>query len=397
MTTTNINRAKTTTIIAEAILDGQEDGNAFQAQATAANQGKPESELRAAARRHGLTLKELAAQMGVNKGHLCSVANGHRPWTPYLRERVLAVLGEIPGQGVVYRPGGVVTSESSVIRERAREKGMTLKDLAVVVGVSHRYMTQAARGQRDMSPRVQARVESALGGPAEIGAARCANRRHGPVKGETTWIRERARELGLSMRELAEKVGVSLSYLSQVARGLRNMGPAVQARMEAVLEGPARIEPAQRSVVDPRALWDRMDAHGISQNETARRAGISNALLSQIMNGQRTPSGKVLRKLHEVLFRPSAAELVVPAEVKVMAWKKNERQGVVIRGAGGPGAGGNNPGGGTVRIGGRVPWGAEVEYAYRAGYDSRGQVSVAHLVDERGYGVMLSKPEAGTA
>ena len=118
--------------------------------------------------------------------------------------------------------------------------------------------------------------------------------------------------------------------------------------------------------------------------------------MSQIMNGQRTPSGKVLRKLHEVLFQPSAAELVVPAEVKVMAWKKDERNGVVIKGAGGPHSG-STPGGGTVRIGGRVPWGAEVEYAYRAGYDSRGQVSVTHLVDERGYGVMLAKPEAGTA
>ena len=396
MTTTSINQGESINS-AGAILDGQDDGKALQGQVTKANQGKPESELRAAARRRGLTLKELAAQMGVNMGHLCSVANGHRPWTPYLREKVLAVLGEVPGQGIVYRQGGVVTSESSVIRERAREQGMTLKDLADRVGVSYRYMTQAARGQRDMSPRVQARVESALGGPVEIAPARCANRRHGPVKGETTWIRERARELGLSMRELAEKVGVSLSYLSQVARGLRNMGPAVQARMEDALGGPVRIEEAQRPVVDPRALWDRMDAHGISQNEAARRAGISNALLSQIMNGQRTPSGDVLRRLHEVLFRPSAAELVVPAEVRVMGWKKDERQGVVIKGAGGPGSGGNQPGGGTVRIGGRVPWGAEVEYAYRAGYDSRGQVSVTHLVDERGYGVMLAKPETGTA
>ena len=122
-------------------------------------------------------------------------------------------------------------------------------------------------------------------------------------------------------------------------------------------------------------------------------AGISSGHLSQIMNGQRNPSGEVLRKLHGVLFQPSAAELVVPAEVKVMAWKKGGRNGVVVRGAGGPGAGGNQPGGGTVRIGGRVPWGAEVEYAYRAGYDSRGRVSVTHLVDERGYGGMLTQPE----
>ena len=40
-----------------------------------------------------------------------------------------------------------------------------------------------------------------------------------------------------------------------------------------------------------------------------------------------------------------------------------------------------------------APWGAEVEYAYRARYDSRGRVSVTHLVDERGYSVMLTKPE----
>ena len=87
------------------------------------NRGKPESELRAAARRHGYTLKELAALMGASYSHLCSVANGHRPWTADLREKVRAVLGEVPGQGVVYRQGGAVTGESSVIRERARERG----------------------------------------------------------------------------------------------------------------------------------------------------------------------------------------------------------------------------------------------------------------------------------
>ena len=91
-----------------------------------------------------------------------------------------------------------------------------------------------------------------------------------------------------------------------------------------------------------------------------------------------------------MLFRPTEAELVVPAEVKVLAWKKGGRNGVVVRGAGGPHSG-NNPGGGTVRISGRVPWGAEVQYAYRAGYDSRGRVSVTHLVDERGYAVMLNR------
>ena len=92
------------------------------------------------------------------------------------------------------------------------------------------------------------------------------------------------------------------------------MSPQVQRRVETALKGPARVEAAQAPTVDPRALWDRMEAHGLSQNETARRAGISPALLSQIMNGKRIPSGKVLKKLHRVLFQPTQAELVVPAE-----------------------------------------------------------------------------------
>ena len=40
---------------------------------------------------------------------------------------------------------------------------------------------------------------------------------------------------------------------------------------------------AQLACVDPCVLRDRTDAHGISQNEVARRAGISSAHLSQII------------------------------------------------------------------------------------------------------------------
>ena len=144
--------------------------------------------------------------------------------------------------------------------------------------------------------------------------------------------------------------------------------------------------------MDPSVLWERMDAHDISQNETARRAGISSAMLSLIMNGQRKPSGDVLRRLHQVLFAPSPAELVAPVELKVMGWKKGGRNGVVIKGAGGPRSNGK-PGDGTIRTGGRVPWGADVEFAYTTGYDSRGRVSVNHIVDERGCSAMLKRSE----
>ena len=289
---------------------------------TASATGKPESELRAAARRHGLTLKELAKKMGVSYGYLSSVSAGRRPWSPMLRERVAAVLGEVPGPGIVYRQGGL-------------------------------------------------------------------------VKGESSYIREQARAVGMSMMELAERVGVSYGYMTQVSRGKGNMGVKVQAQVEAVLEAPVKVEAAQRASVDREALWGRMDEHGFSQNEVARLAGISSGHLSRIMNGRPTPSGEVLRKLHGVLFQPTAQELVVPAEVKVMAWKKGGRSGMVVRGAGGPGRGAKS-GGGTVRVGGRVPWGAKAEFAYRAGYDGMGRVSVTHVV-ERGYSAMLKQPETAAA
>ena len=247
---------------------------------------RPETELKAAARRRGLTMKELAAKMGVSAGYLSQISTGRNPWTPKLREKAVAVLGEVPGQGIVYRQGGVVTGESSYIRERARSLGMNMRDLAARVGVSYGYMSQVARGRGNMGVKVQARVESALQSPAKVAPAQCANRQGGVVNGESSYIRERARELGMSMRELADCVGVSYGYMTEVSRGHRNMGVKVQARIESALEAPVKIAPAQCASVDREALWGRMDAHGISQNEAARRAGISAAHLSQIMNGK---------------------------------------------------------------------------------------------------------------
>ena len=366
-------------------------GNGTRTTETAA----AESELRAAARRRGLTLKELAALMGVSAGYLSGISTGRTPWTPKMREKVMAVLGEVPGQGTVYRQGGVVTGESSFIRERAREMGMTMRDLADRAGVSYGYLTQAARGRQNMGVKVQARVESALNAPAKIAPARCANRQGCVVTGESSYIRERARALGMSLKELAERVGVSYGYMSMVSRGHRSMGVKVQARVESALEAPAKVAPAQPASIDREAMWDRMNAHGFSQNEAARRAGISSAHLSQIMNGRNSPSAVVLRKLHGVLFQPTKAERVMPAELKVLGWRKGERHGMVVHGAGGPGRRGRS-GGPAIRVGGHVPWGAKAEFAYRAGYDGTGRVSITHVV-ERGYSAMLKQPETAAA
>ena len=350
--------------------------------------GRPESELRAAARRKGLTMKELAALMGVSASYLSQVGTGKKPWTPNLREKAIAVLGEVPGQGIVYRQTEAVEGESTFIREQARIYGMSLGELADRVGISASYMTQVARGHRSMGVKLQAKIESELGTRARVAPAKLANRLGEVVDGtESTYIRERARALGMTLKELADRVGVSLSYMSMVSRGRRHMGVKVQAKVEAILQAPVKVEAAECPDIDRQVIWEQMDALGISQNEAARRAGISSGHLSQIMNGQRSPSGVVLRKLHGALFqRTRSGERVMPAEVKVLGWKKKERSGMVVRGAGR----------GTIRTGGRVPWGAEVEYAFRTGYDGRGRVLLDHVVAPP-ISAMLAQPQAGTA
>ena len=357
--------------------------------------GKPESELRAAARRKGLTMKELAALMGVSPGYLSTLATGRRPWTQAMREKAMAVLGEVPGQGIVYRQGGAVNSESSFIREQARTMGMTMQELSNRSGVSYSYLTQVARGRRDMGIKAQAGIESVLNAPARVAPAQCANRKGSVAEGtETTFIRERARALGLTLKELAEKVGVSASYMTQVARGQRSMGVKLQAKVEKELKAPVRVESAQCPDIDRQFIWERMDELNVSQNEVARRAGISSGHLSQIMNGQRSPSAVVLRKLHGALFQKSqGVERVMPVAMKVLGWKKGERSGMVVHGARGRDG---TARGGAVRVGGRVPWGAEVEYAFRTGYDGSGKVSVEHVVTPP-ISAMLAQPEAGAA
>ena len=99
-----------------------------------------------------------------------------------------------------------------------------------------------------------------------------------------SWGRSRCRARPADGRQRAE-------LLLAGVRSRKSMSPKVQARVEALLEGPAKVEPASIPGVDCRALWDRMDAHGFSQNETARLAGISSAHFSNIMNGKATRRG----------------------------------------------------------------------------------------------------------
>ena len=73
--------------------------------------------------------------------------------------------------------------------------------------------------------------------------------------------------------------------------------------------------------------WARMDAVEVCQIKVAQRAGVGSGHLSQIMSGQRSPPPGVRERLHVVLFQRTQTERVMPAEVKVLGWRKGERRG----------------------------------------------------------------------
>lgn len=59
--------------------------------------------------------------------------------------------------------------------------------------------------------------------------------------------------------------------------------------------GPIRVW------LNPDPVWAFLDERDISQNELARRSGISPGYLSQLMSGARGPSPVVRRRLQRVL------------------------------------------------------------------------------------------------
>ena len=68
----------------------------------------------------------------------------------------------------------------------------------------------------------------------------------------------------------------------------------------------------KRTVVllNPQAVWKRLDLLGRSQNWLAREVGISPGYLSTLINRGRAPSGRIRRRMQETLGMKDFDELL---------------------------------------------------------------------------------------
>ena len=61
----------------------------------------------------------------------------------------------------------------------------------------------------------------------------------------------------------------------------------------------------------PEVVWERINRRNLSQNELARRAEISSGYLSQLINGRKSRSASVRRRLQAALECDRFEELFV--------------------------------------------------------------------------------------
>lgn len=63
--------------------------------------------------------------------------------------------------------------------------------------------------------------------------------------------------------------------------------------------------------LNPHAAWEHLSRRNMTQNELARAAGISSGHVSLLMNGRRSPSPRVRRRLQAALGVTDFDELFI--------------------------------------------------------------------------------------
>ena len=67
--------------------------------------------------------------------------------------------------------------------------------------------------------------------------------------------------------------------------------------------------------VNRRVVWDRMARLNLTQNDMARRIGISSAYLSRLITGKRNPSPRMRDRLQQILECPKFEDLFIVVSV----------------------------------------------------------------------------------
>ncbi len=183
------------------------------------------------------------------------------------------------------------------LHESRKARGYTLQELAEKAGLSPSYLSEIEKGSKKPSLKSLERISHALGiSPGEL--SRGEDKELDPGTG--TRIRLFRKEKGMTLQDLAEAAGVSLSYICEVERAA--VPPSIQTlkKIAEGLDAPVSSLFPSRASIGGRLKQVRQEK-GLSQSELAREAGCSPGLVGQIEQEKIQPSLGTLEKMAKAL------------------------------------------------------------------------------------------------
>lgn len=200
------------------------------------------------------------------------------------------------------------------IRALREERGYTLQDLARRAKLSLSYLSEIERGSKRPSLKTIDKLAVAL----NVSKTQL-------IEGELTdtglnlgeKIRLIRNDKNLSLQELADKAGISLSYLSEIERG--TVYPALNT-LKRVADG---LNVSTTSIMGHEGslghkLKHLREEYGLTQAQLANLAGVTAGLIGQIEQGKVQPSLKTLEKLAEVMGVSPCYFIMEPGAVDQM-------------------------------------------------------------------------------
>jgi len=190
-----------------------------------------------------------------------------------------------------------MTVRGNKIREFREERGLTLNELSKKAGLSISYLSEIERGSKKPSLKTIDKIAKALNvNKAQI--LETDQLETSLTLGEK--IRLVREDRGLTISELANRAGISVSYLSEIERDTVNPSIATLRRIAEELEVSVADLMGKEHSLGYKLKKLREDM-GLTQAELAIQAGVSPGLIGQIEQGKVQPSLKTIEKLAEVL------------------------------------------------------------------------------------------------
>lgn len=200
------------------------------------------------------------------------------------------------------------------IRSLREERGYTLQEMAKRAHVSVSYLSEIERGAK----RPSLRTIEKLAGALNVSKTRL-------IKGDVTdtglsvgdKIRMLRSEKNMSLQELGDKAGVSISYLSEIERGAVYPALNTLKRIAACLNVAASNLIAREGSLGQK-LKGLREEYGLTQAQLAGLANVTAGLIGQIEQGKVQPSLKTLEKLAEVMGVSPCYFIMEPCSVDQM-------------------------------------------------------------------------------